>query len=176
MSTTPDTDRPTARTQRRRALLVGIPLLALGAATTVAVAGPRGGFSEAGWRGHHGCKGEQVASAAELRQHMDRGASWILGRVDATEAQEAEVSAILDEVAEPAFSLKREGQELRGEVHASLSGGQVDAEALEEVRQEGLDLADRASALALDTFVDLAAVLTPEQRSELAELHDTWRR
>lgn len=176
MSPTPTDDRPSARTQRRRALLVGLPLLALGAATTVAVAAPRVGGGEAGWRGHHGCKGAEVQSAAELRRHMDRGAGFLLDRVDATPEQEERVGAILDELAEPAFALKAEGQELRADVHASLDGGRVDAEALEEARQDGLDLADRASALALDAFVDLAAVLTPEQRAELAELHDAWRR
>ncbi len=164
-------------TNRRRIALFGLPLLALGAVATVAIAAPQVGEfggDGPGWRGHHGH--HDVQSAGELRDHMEIGADFLLARVDATDAQEAQVEAILDEVAGPAFELKLEGQDLREEVRASLDGGAVDAAALESARTRGLDLADRASALALDTFVDVANVLTPEQRAELSELHQRMHR
>ncbi len=169
-----------SKTTRRRAFLVGIPLLALGTVATVAVAAPGASMGQdgPGFRGHHGPHGHhaELDSVDDLRDRMDVGVRFLGSQVDTTEAQEAEMEAILDELAPVAWELRTEGRALRAEVRDSLDGGDVDAEALEQARQDGLDLADRASALMLDTFVDISEVLTPEQRIELADLHARWHR
>ncbi len=154
--------------------IVGLSLVALIAVPLVAVA------SGVGPKGFGHChRGGEPTTEAELRDRMDRGATFVLNRTsDVTDEQRAEIDAILDAVAPEAWALKSEGKDLREAVREAVTGETIDADALEAFRAEGLEHADEASKLLVETFVEIAEVLTPEQRAELAEqaqkFHERW--
>lgn len=131
-------------------------------------------FAGGGWSGGHGCHSEP-ASAEDLRERADWGASWLLDEVDATDAQRDQIGGILDEAAPQAFELRKEGRALHEDLASTLSAPTVDRAALEEIRLNGLDLADRASSKALDWLARGATVLTPEQRADLKEKWEDHR-
>jgi Spy/CpxP family protein refolding chaperone len=123
----------------------------------------------------HGCHGKEPTSEIELREHLEDVSGRVLSQVDATPAQRAAVDTLLEGAAPTLWAFKQEGAELHERGEAALDGDQIDRAALESVRKDGLALADRASAEALDLFVDLANVLTVEQRAELHETIARWR-
>ncbi|HEY7922131.1 MAG TPA: Spy/CpxP family protein refolding chaperone, partial [Vicinamibacteria bacterium] len=55
----------------------------------------------------------------------------------------------------------------REAIAKELAKPQIDRAAIEGLRQQELELADRASKLAVTGFADLADVLTAEQRQDL---------
>jgi len=134
--------------------LVGVPL-AVAHAAGVGGCGPF----------HH----DAPKSAEELREHMGKGAGYMLDKVDATDAQTAQVDAVLDRVAPQLWDLKDDHDALRQDFRAALTAPEVNADEVETLRKEGLALADEASKIAVGGIVDVARALTPEQRTELAD-------
>ena len=57
---------------------------------------------------------------------------------------------------------------------AELSKPTIDRVALEQLRTEGIELADTASTRLVEALADAAEVLTPEQRAELMEMADRF--
>lgn len=149
------------------ALLVGF---LVGVPVAVANAASGKGFG-------HGCgKHDAPQSAEELRQRMDKGAGWLLDRVDASPEQEAQVGAVLDRVAPELFALKDDHAALRQDLRAALTADNVDPAEVESIRKEGLALADDASRVVVGGIVDIAKVLDTEQRAELAEAAERFHR
>jgi Spy/CpxP family protein refolding chaperone len=150
--------------------LFGLALLlgaVVGVPTAVAYASGRGGH----------CGGHsQVSSAEELRAKLDRPAGWLLGKVDATDEQAASIEGTLDRVAPELFALKAEHAEIRAEFRDALTAEQINPAEVEAVRVEGLALADEASRVVAGAVVEIAKVLTVEQRGELAELADRFHK
>ncbi len=123
-------------------------------------------------RGHGfgGCHGRDApTTAAELRERMDQGAGFFYDRVDATAEQEAAIDAVLDRVAPSLFALRDQKEALHDDVKVALTADQVDAAELERLRKEGLALADEASRIVVSGVAEIAKVLDPEQRRDLAE-------
>ncbi len=156
------------RGKRRRRFFVFSAFAALGAlliAIPAALAGPFGARGGPGC-GHH--RGSHAKTPEQVREHMDFGADKVLSRIDGTDAQRAEVGALLDKLAPEVFALKTEADTLKDAFHAAIASGQeLDPAELERLRVEGLKLADKASKRALDALLDFQEVLTPEQRAEL---------
>jgi Spy/CpxP family protein refolding chaperone len=107
---------------------------------------------------------------------MERGKGLVLGRLDATGEQEAQVDAVLDRVAPELFALKDDHEALRQDLRAALTAPSIDPAEVESIRADGLKLADEASRVVLGAVVEVARVLTPEQRAELAEAAERWHR
>lgn len=126
-----------------------------------------------GWGGHSCHSGDW--SADEVREHMGFVADHALDRVDATDAQVAAVDQILDEAAPKMAGFHEEAHDLRQRFHKAVLADPTDQASLEDLRKEALDLADRASGAALQDLTRAAAVLTPDQRTKLAQhLQDRW--
>jgi Spy/CpxP family protein refolding chaperone len=118
---------------------------------------------------HGGCRHHGAESAEEVRDHLDRRVEHVLDEVDASEAQRAQVDALLDAAAPQLFALMAEGRSLRGEVKQALLADEVDHARIQKA-QAALDgLAQRASKLGLGTLAQVADVLTPAQRREVAD-------
>ena len=117
-----------------------------------------------------------VDSAEELRERMDRPAGWMLNKVDASEAQEGQIEAVLDRTAPVLYGLKDDHEALRERLHAALTAPAVNTAEVERVRLDGLQLADDASRIVLGAVVEIAGVLDAEQRAELAELAERHHR
>jgi Spy/CpxP family protein refolding chaperone len=141
--------------------LVGVGAL-LGAGVTAQAA--RGGFHGMGHHWSHPKTEEQAKERA-----LDKTA-WMLGRVDASEEQQARINDIVTSLVGELYPLRGEHRETRRELITELSRPQVDREALEKIRAEGLLMADSASRVLVDAVVEVSEVLTVEQRQELASM------
>ncbi|MFZ5478942.1 MAG: Spy/CpxP family protein refolding chaperone [Myxococcota bacterium] len=151
---------------RRTARLVGGALvLAALVAAPFAIAGARGGWHG----GPGGCHGARPESAAELRERMDRPADHLLDRVDATDDQRARVDAALDALAPKLWDLHDDKAALHEDVGEALGAEKIDRAALEEIRKDGLALADEASGIVLDAVYEVASALSVEQRRQLLD-------
>jgi Spy/CpxP family protein refolding chaperone len=146
---------------KRTLSLIALVAFAL-VAVPIAFAGS-GALRHAGFA--HCQRGGGVDSAEDVRDRMDAGASFLLRRVDATDEQTARIDALLDDLAPQVWALKSEGVTLRDQVHAALADGDVDAEALEAFRIQGIAQADEASKLFVESFVEIAPPAPPRRCS-----------
>lgn len=119
----------------------------------------------AGCRGHH----HGNMTEAELAERMEDVAEYALDHVDATEQQTAQVNAVLRGAAPDLVAFRREHRELSAKLRAELAKDTIDRAQVEVLRQEGLDLADRASARAAQALIDAAEKLNADQRRKLTE-------
>ena len=106
-------------------------------------------------------------SEAELTERLEDVAEYGLDHVDADEKQTAEVNAVLRGLSPDLLVYRREHHEIAAKLRAELAKDKIDRSELESIRQEGLDLADRASARASQALADAAEKLTVEQRRKL---------
>jgi len=106
----------------------------------------------------------------QARERAAFGVEWAFRAVDATEEQRREGKAVVERLVDQLIPLGDRHREHREAVVRELVRPQIDRAALEQLREEGMTLADEASRIAVDGVADLAEVLSPEQRAELAEL------
>lgn len=128
--------------------------------------------SAGGWM-HHGPMSEEFVA-----DHIALGVKHALSDVDATADQKAQVTKILQSAATDVHALADQHFAARKELHEILAAATIDRARLEAVRVGELRLADEASKRILQGIADAAEVLTPEQRTALAEHieeHRHWR-
>ncbi len=160
------------RTNVFRAVTLGALVLAVPAGLAFArgphEGGPHeGGPHQCGQEGHGRFHG--AGSADDVRERMGMVAERALSHVDATPEQRTQIDAILDEGAPRAFEARSEMHALRQELRAEFTKPQLDEAKIEKLRQKGLTLADDKSRALTDTLVQVAEVLTPEQRVILGD-------
>ena len=126
-----------------------------------------------GWRGGHGAA---IHDPEQARERAELMAEWILKSVDATEAQQEEVKAILDNSIDTLLPIAQNHRDYREELRAELAKPTIDRAALESIRESGLGLMDQVSREMIDTVAAVAEVLTPEQRQELLEMAERFHR
>lgn len=108
-------------------------------------------------------------SAEELVSRVDRGATWLLWKVDATDEQEAKVKSVLKGLTPDVAELQARHKVLKMKFAIALAEDQINQDELARLRTAGLDLTDRAFNRSFDAMVQAAAVLTLEQRKKLVE-------
>jgi Spy/CpxP family protein refolding chaperone len=89
--------------------------------------------------------------------------------VDATDAQQKKVAEIMTATMKELQPLREQHRAARRQVVEILSKPQIDRAALEAVRSQELQLAETFSRRITQSLADAAEVLTPEQRTKLAE-------
>lgn len=173
MDTNPASDRTPASARRSLwgglALASGLLALLVAGAVISAplVSGARGwlGRQAAGhWGGPHRIGHADPELARERAAHM---VDFVLRGVDATDEQRTKATAIVTVLVDDLFTLRGRHQEHREAIVAELARDQIDRDALEQIRREGLTLVDEASADVVGAIAELAEVLTPDQRREL---------
>ena len=148
---------------RRRLILASVLTAALALPAAAAFAGGREG-------GHfHRGFGDEPKSAQEVRDHLGLVTDHLLDRVDATDAQRANVDKILDKVAPDIYKDKLAAHDLRKELKDELTASKIDKEQIETTRKAAMDLADDASKTVLAAVEELADTLTPTQRQQVAD-------
>ena len=137
---------------------------ALPSASTIASAG-MGGFHGKGHfgRGHWGHGGDPG-------EHAELAVEWMLRWVDGTPEQQQQLTEIVNGSIEDLHGLHERHGEHRDALIAEMSKPQIDRAAIEALRQDGMSMADEASARLVEALADAAEVLTVEQRVELIEL------
>ena len=149
------------RRYRRFAIFAGLPLMAAGL-FFVPRALAFGGC-------HRGPFGHGPQSQTDVRDHMGDRAEFILDKLKASDAQRAQVDAILDKTAPQMFELHQEGRRLKNEIKAALLADALDQARLDKARADLDALANRATDLGMDTMVSVSKVLTPAQRKQVAD-------
>jgi len=146
----------TTKSRLRRALWIALPVLAVGL-----VALPRA----LAWGHHH----PRAQNAQELNDHLDHGLEHLLDKLDATDAQREQASAITARHAPELFAIMSEGRATRQELKAVLLAETLDKARLDAAHAKLDALAARATDVGLASVFELAEVLTPAQRKQLAE-------
>jgi protein CpxP len=93
----------------------------------------------------------------------------LLDRVNATPEQRAQIKQILDKNAGEMRAQHEAGRALRDQAMALFAQPTVDANAVEALRQKQLAAHDAASRRVMTAMLEVSAVLTPEQRKQMAE-------
>jgi Spy/CpxP family protein refolding chaperone len=151
--------RPSAG-KLRWAWVLALPLaggLSLYAAQA-AQAGPGGGH-----RGGHGF-GDEAGFAMGGGRHFGR----LLGSVNATDAQKAQIKAAWDKARPQLETLRGEHRKVREELQKTLAAATIDPAKVETLRRQSVQLMDKTSAVTTQAFLTSAQVLTPEQRQKAA--------
>ena len=92
---------------------------------------------------------------------------WALRGVYGTDEQKQQARRITDALVDGLGPLAQEHHDHHAAMVLELPKPQLDRAAIERLRQQELELADRATKLAVGGIEDLAEVLTPEQRADL---------
>ena len=127
-----------------------------------------GGFC--GWQ-HAGFMG---ADPATLDAHLDRALKHLYVEIDATDAQQQQLIPIVKGAAQDLLPLRAKMHDARRQAVELLSQQNIDRAALETLRAEQLKLAEMASQRFTQALADVADVLTPDQRKQLAERINRW--
>lgn len=162
---------PKPRRSYRGILIASIVagVLALGVGVKAYVFAQGGGWLHGG----HGPMSPELIS-----DRVEHFVKFVLSDVDATADQKAKVTTIMQATAKDVFALRAQHVAAHERVHALLSAQTIDRTGLEAVRADQLRLADEASKRIVDGIADAAEVLTPAQRTTLAqkmEQRHRWR-
>ncbi len=131
---------------------------------------------DGGFGGFGKCHRGGEVTLEEAQSHASKGAKWILREVDADDAQTEAASAIVASAVEDLYGMKAEKEALKDAFTDALTADVVDRNQLHTLRQQGLVQAEQASRRVVDAVADLANVLTPAQRVELAEKLEKFHR
>jgi len=111
---------------------------------------------------------------ARLDEHLDRMLKHLYVEVDATDAQKQQLAPIVKAAAHDLLPLRARFHDARRQAIDLLSQPTIDRAALETLRAEHFRLADQASQRFVQALGDVADVLTPAQRKQVAEHLGRW--
>jgi Spy/CpxP family protein refolding chaperone len=152
-----DDAAPRSRPRRvSRRLVGGLAILLVGGALSLSAAqahgfggGPGGGFFGGG-------------GFMAFRMHK------MLDKVGATPGQRAQIKAIWEGLRPQLKTMHEQHAALRQQVTQAMTATTIDPAAVEKLRQQSVQLMDKASTVITRGFVETARVLTPEQRKQIA--------
>ena len=93
----------------------------------------------------------------------------MLDAVKATPEQRAQIQKIMGSARTDLQAQREAGKALRGQLMQAMTQPNIDANAVEQVRQKMLAQHDQISKRRMQAMVDAARVLTPEQRKQLSD-------
>ena len=165
---TPSADNPRRRFFRRAAITAVLATVATGIGVTALAHGHGGGgWHRGGFMGAH-------LDPAKLDEHLDRMLKHLYVEVDATDVQKLQLAPIVKAAARDLLPMRDRMRDARQQAVALLSQPTIDRGALEAVRASQLQMAEQASRRFTQALADVADVLTPEQRKQLAERAGRW--
>jgi periplasmic protein CpxP/Spy len=170
MSDTTETSPPPPSGNNPRRRFFWGAAIATVIAGLVAVIGTRAFAHGGGYCGWHrgGFMGASL-DPATLDVHLDRALKHLYVEIDATDAQKQQLGPIVTTAAQDLLPVRARMHDARRQALALLSQPHVDRAALEALRADQLKLAENASQRLTQALADVADVLTPEQRQQLAE-------
>jgi protein CpxP len=102
-------------------------------------------------------------------EHIGRMVDFMLDGLHATDAQRSQIKQIAVQAAGDLKTQMMAGKGLRQRGMQVLTAPTVDAAAAEQVRQQMLQQHDQMSRRVMQAMLDVAKVLTPEQRATIGE-------
>lgn len=112
-------------------------------------------------------------AVAEAR--AERMARHLGVEVDATKEQQEKIDGIVKAAVKDLLPLREKMQGARKDVVDLLSAASIDKSAVERIRGEQMSSADAATKRLSQAIVDIAEVLTPEQRKKAADRIQAFR-
>jgi Spy/CpxP family protein refolding chaperone len=154
--------------------LLAVVSLAAWAQTAPPPAGERGwGMHDhaMGMHGHrHGMGGDMGAGIFRgSPEHVGRMIDYMLDGLNATDAQRSQIKQIATAAAADLKAQAESHRALRERAMQAFTAPNVDANAVEQVRQQMLQQHDQMSRRMSLAMIEVARVLTPEQRARVAE-------
>jgi Spy/CpxP family protein refolding chaperone len=127
-----------------------------------------------GW--HGGGRWCRTSMSPEAqRERVEFATDWMLNKLNATDAQRAEIKTIVAATLQDLAPVRDEHRQHREAFLAALTQSNVDRAALEDLRRAELQLAETASNRIVTALADVADMLTPEQRAELVKMAERFR-
>lgn len=171
--------QPAPKPRRLRRFMFASALLVTGGVIGAVVAGPvlgqGGGFGPPPWAHRHvgmGMGGDRMFFPGPIERGVDR-LGWV---TDASTEQKQKINAIAQKAADDIFVLRAKHLEARKQVIDTLAAPAVDRSKLEALRADQMKLAETATKRVTDAVADIADVLTPAQRADLAQRVERWQR
>jgi len=169
--------QPAPRPRRLRRFLFASALLLTGGVIGAVIAGP---VRSQGWYGppmhhgfgHHQDFGDRMFSPGRLERGVER-LGWV---ADASSEQKQKIYTITQKAADDIFELRAKHLEARKQLVETLVAPTVDRARLEALRADQMKLAETATKRVADAVADVAEVLTPAQRADLARQFERWQR
>ncbi len=128
-----------------------------------------------GHMGHmHGGMGGEMGGGGGMMfrgspEHMGRRIDHMLDGLNASDAQRSQIKQIAAAAAADVKAQAQAGKALRQRAMQAFTAPTVDAAAAEQVRQQLLQQHDQMSRRMTQAMLDVARLLTPEQRARLGE-------
>lgn len=139
-----------------------VALLFAAAVGLAALPGTVAAFGRHGAHGGHGRHGGDGGGFPEWRMEK------LLDEVEASDEQRDRIREIVETRKQSLGALHLRRGELHERVVELLTAEEIDRDALEALRAEQIERMAKASRVLADSLADVAEVLTPEQRVELA--------
>ena len=117
----------------------------------------------------HGRGPGQPPTPEQMAQAIEQRTSRLIKAVDGTSEQKDRLVKLAQTAMADMQPLRAQHMAARKKGLELLAGSAIDRNALERLRQEQITLADTMSKRTLQHMADAAEVLTPAQRSKLAE-------
>ena len=170
----------TAQRRSRRRFLTGVVMggflgsLLVGGLNLYAHVQPGPGW----WfRAGHGPGGSWRQGAYDpdmVRARIEFATDWILSRIAASDEQRQQVKAIVQATIQDLAPMREQHHQNHQTMLQALTQTTIDPAALENIRHAELQLAEEVSKRLVTSLADIAEVLTPEQRTRLAEFIGRW--
>jgi len=122
-----------------------------------------------GMGGMHGGMGGGSMMFGGSPERMGRMIDHMLDGLNASDAQRTQIKQIAAAAATDLKAQAQSGKALRQRAMQAFTAPTVDAAAVEQVRQQMLQQHDQMSRRMTQAMLDVARVLTPEQRARLGE-------
>lgn len=106
---------------------------------------------------------------APTDEHVERMLKHMFVEVNATPEQQQRIAPIVKQAVADIAPLRKQLQGTREQAMGLMSAEQIDRAAIEQLRASRLQAADQLSRRMTQAMADIADVLTPAQRKELAE-------
>jgi periplasmic protein CpxP/Spy len=166
----------TSASRRVQAVMVGMFVTLIAVVSLAAWAQPAPpAAGERGWgmhgpgmgHMHHGMGGEGMFRGSPER--VGRMVDYMLDGLNATDAQRSQIKQIATAAATDLKTQAESGRALRQRAMQAFTAPNVDANTVEQIRQQMVQQHDQMSRRMTLAMLDVARVLTPEQRARLAE-------
>jgi len=142
-------------------------LLRAGAVAAALVLGGVAAHAEPGHRGgHHGGAAMMPHGGGLFAGRIEH----LLDLVNATDAQRSQIDAIFKAARQDMSGQREAGRKLHEQMATLYTATNIDAAAIEAVRQQLSAHHEAASKRMSQASIEAARVLTPEQRARIAEL------
>ena len=119
--------------------------------------------------GPRGAYASRPADPVQAEARVNRLLGHLYVEIDASDAQKQKIDPIVKAAAKDLFPLRQKMRDIRRQQRELFTADKVDRAAIEKLSAERSRLVEQMSRRFTQALVDVAEVLTPAQRQQLAE-------